>query len=382
MTTKATVRAGVPVHNAWLYRVCPFMVGDPIAFIEIPGRGSTLLIRDIEALRARNAKVADTVVIPQDFFSNGDMPSDREIATAQATARCLKKAGVSEVWTDRALPMVFADAIQHAGVTLHCDPEMGVRERRMKSDREIEALRKSQALTEQAVEFACRTIANAAPGADGILQHDGAPLTSERMIAMINVWLLEHAMGPSGSIVAGGADGGDCHNRGKGPLRTGQPVIIDIFPQSPATQYYGDCTRTVVNGDAPPELVKMHAVVVEAKKAAIAATRAGATADAVHKATLGVLASHGYKRAIPPQNPPADFVSMQHGTGHGVGLDVHEPPLLDDGGPELLERECLTIEPGLYHVTLGGVRVEDMVITRVGGCDNLNTIHEGLDWRD
>jgi Xaa-Pro aminopeptidase len=72
---------------------------------------------------------------------------------------------------------------------------------------------------------------------------------------------------------------------------------------------------------------------------------------------------------------------MQHGTGHGLGLDVHEPPLVDDGGPELIAGDCLTIEPGLYSVGVGGIRIEDMVIVTENGCDNLNTIQEGLDWR-
>ena len=380
MTQKAIVRAGVPVHNPWLYRVCPFMVGDPMAFIELPDGGRTLIIRDIEMDRARKANVADRVQSPQEFFNNGSMPPDRETATAQATAECLKRAGVSEVWTDRALPMIFTDAIERAGVTVKCDVEMGVRERRMKSEREVQALRTSQRLTEQAVQYACETIARAHPGARGLLQHDGADLTSERMIALINIWLLERGMSVSNSIVAGGADGGDCHNRGSGPLRTGQPVIVDVFPQDPRSQYFGDCTRTVVHGDIPDELAKMHAAVLEAKRDAIAATKVGATAEAVHHATLAALKKHGYERALPPENAPKDFVSLQHGTGHGVGLDVHEPPLIDEGGPELLPGECLTIEPGLYHVSLGGVRVEDMVIVRENGCDNLNSIPEGLTW--
>ena len=83
---------------------------------------------------------------------------------------------------------------------------------------------------------------------------------------------------------------------------------------------------------------------------------------------------------LPPENPPPDFVPMPHGTGHGIGLEVHEPPLLDRGGPKLLAGEAVTIEPGLYHMTLGGIRVEDMVIVTADGCDNLNTIHQGLTW--
>ena len=71
---------------------------------------------------------------------------------------------------------------------------------------------------------------------------------------------------------------------------------------------------------------------------------------------------------------------MVHGTGHGIGLDVHEPPLLDRGGPPLLVGDALTIEPGLYSQAVGGVRVEDMVIVQADGCRNLNRLPEGLSW--
>ncbi len=72
---------------------------------------------------------------------------------------------------------------------------------------------------------------------------------------------------------------------------------------------------------------------------------------------------------------------MTHGTGHGLGLEVHEPPLLAPGGPPLLIGDVLTIEPGLYCRAIGGVRVEDMVFVTDNGCRNVNKLHEGLDWR-
>ena len=71
---------------------------------------------------------------------------------------------------------------------------------------------------------------------------------------------------------------------------------------------------------------------------------------------------------------------MTHGTGHGVGLDVHEPPLLDMRGPVLLVGDVVTVEPGLYRRDVGGVRVEDMIAVTPDGCENLNSLPEGLDW--
>jgi Xaa-Pro aminopeptidase len=72
---------------------------------------------------------------------------------------------------------------------------------------------------------------------------------------------------------------------------------------------------------------------------------------------------------------------MVHGTGHGIGLEVHEPPLLDAGVSDLLVAgDALTIEPGLYSKAIGGIRVEDMVIVTQEGCENLNQLPEGLAW--
>ena len=125
----------------------------------------------------------------------------------------------------------------------------------------------------------------------------------------------------------------------------------------------------------------MHATVVEAKRAATAAVRTGATGEDVHRATLGVIHAHGFASGMPPADAPDSWCGMTHGTGHGIGLDVHEPPLLDFKGPALVTGDALTIEPGLYGKAHGGIRVEDMVIVQLEGARNLNSLHEGLDWR-
>jgi Xaa-Pro aminopeptidase len=84
---------------------------------------------------------------------------------------------------------------------------------------------------------------------------------------------------------------------------------------------------------------------------------------------------------LPAQDAPDTFTSMTHGTGHGLGLEVHEPPLLAAGGPELVAGDVVTIEPGLYCKALGGIRVEDMVVVTDAGSENLNRLHEGLCWK-
>jgi Xaa-Pro aminopeptidase len=195
------------------------------------------------------------------------------------------------------------------------------------------------------------------------------------------VHLLKLGFSNPPSIVACGAQGADCHEHGHGDLRTGQPVIVDIFPRCQKTFYNGDCTRTVVHGDVHPKVARMHSTVLEAKRAAIAAVRTGVTGEDVHRATLSVIHAHGFASGMPPADAPDTWCGMTHGTGHGIGLDVHEPPLLDFKGPVLVTGDALTVEPGLYGRAHGGVRVEDMVIVGVDGATNLNTLFEGLSWR-
>jgi Xaa-Pro aminopeptidase len=380
------VMAGIPALNSSLYRKIRFLVGDPAALIEFPPKGGTdagssvLILRDIEMQRARQYARVDHVHCPADFTPAEGLSGDRETATAQALVECLGRHGVQQVVADRTLPLIFVHQMQQAGLLVSCDPQWGVLERRQKDAEEIQWLQQAQTVTEQAVAMACETVARATADRAGILHWEGQPLTSERLREMIDVWLLRHGYENPPSIVAGGPCGADCHNLGSGPLRTEQPVIIDVFPRNRQTRYHGDCTRTVVHGTIPDQVRRMHAAVLIAKQAATAACRAGMTGQQVHEATSDSIIAQGYQMGLPADDSPADHCAMTHGTGHGVGLDVHEPPLLDRGGPELVIGDCLTIEPGLYGAVFGGVRVEDMVIVEFAGCKNLNQIHEGLDW--
>jgi len=376
---RVVVQAGSPVGNPWLFHRAPFPAGDAAVFFDIPGEGTTLILRDIECDRARRAGVADHIYAPNEFTPDGGLSGDRDTATAQSGAEFAVRHGLKEVWSGRSMPLIFAHFFQERGITVRCDPDLGVLERRAKSEREIEALRQAQRKTEGAIRFACEMIARADADANGDLSAGGEPLTCERMHGEINMWLLRHGMDTCTSIVAGGPQGADCHHRGAGRLRTGEPVIVDIFPMDPSSRYYGDCTRSVVHGVIPEIVQRIHDATASAKRAAFAATRAGATGEAVHRAACGVFTELGYPIGM-PESPGDESIRYVHGTGHGVGLDVHEPPLLDLGGPALVVGDCLTIEPGLYGPSVGGVRIEDMVIVSADRCENLNTLPETLRW--
>ena len=382
--TPAVIMAGIPQVNAAIYHRIRYSVVDPVVYLELPGDGRRerlLILRDIELERARRHARVDRAACPADFAPEGGLSGDRETATAQAAAECLRRAGVARVVADRSLPLIFTEFLRRAGIAVDCDLQLGVLDRRRKDPQEIEWIRQAQHVTEEVMAWACRRIAKAQVRRDGVLLDDGQPLTSERVRAMIDHWLLDRGYSNPPAIVAGGLPGADCHNSGSGELRTGQPIILDIFPRNRETLYNGDCTRTVVHGQIPDELLRMHAAVCKAKHAATAAVRAGVTGEDVHQATLAAIRAEGYGVGLPAADAPDSYCAITHGTGHGVGLDVHEPPLLDLKGPELLPGDVVTVEPGLYRKDLGGVRVEDMIVVTPEGAENLNELPEGLEWR-
>jgi len=381
MSQAARIFAGIPATNRTLFHRIRFSVGDPIAILE-QGDERTLILRDIEMERAKAKARVQHVHCPADFTPSGGLSGDRETATAQALAECLVQKGIQAVEVDRSLPHSFLYELVQRNIDSRYNPDLGVAERRAKHDQEIEWLAKAQAVTADTMTRACQLVARATASADGILQHDGTPLTSERLQTLIDVWLLEAKFSNPGSIVAGGPEAADCHNHGSGPLATGQPIIIDIFPCDNQTYYNGDCTRTVVHGDIPDAVVAMHAAVAAAKQAGTTATRPGVTGESVHQATIDCIQQAGFLAERPSGPMTNEIPSMTHGTGHGIGLDVHEPPLLDFKGPILVRGDALTIEPGLYSPAIGGVRLEDLVVVTDSGCQRLNPdLAEGLDWR-
>lgn len=371
-----------------------FDAHDPVIVIETDragfsgvlgeGRHRLAIVRDVELESAAKGLRADEIKVYQDFTPSGGLSGDRPTATAQAAVEALTRFGITGVTADRTLMLLYADALAKAGIRVELDPDLGVLDRRAKDAQEVEALRRAQTVTERAIEAALRMIARADADADGTLLHADGPdgkLHADTVRATINKVLGDAGFSWGTHIVACGPQGADCHADGGGVLKTGQPIIVDVFPKDNASGYHGDCTRMVVHGDIPDEVAHMHDTVLKAKDASIAAIRAGVTGEAAHLAGVRIIEAAGYHMGFPPKDPPAGYCSMPHGTGHGLGLELKEPPLLDMKGPELIVGDAVTVEPGLYKLGVGGMRLEDLVIVTADGCENLNTLGCGLDWR-
>ncbi len=240
--------AGFAVSNASLYRRLQVTLGDPAAFTVINGQ-KIALVRDLEMDRVRVHSIADVVTCPAEHEPPGGLSADRETATAQAVTQLLTSRGIKTIRADRTLPFIFAWHLQQAGIVLQYDDELGVIDRRAKSDQEIAALQKAQAITESVMKLICEKIAACEASATGELMDSGEPLTSERVKSIAAIEFLSRGctMG-HGAIVATAPEVADCHHSGSGVLKTEIPVVVDLFPRHETTRYWGYCTPTVVHG--------------------------------------------------------------------------------------------------------------------------------------
>jgi Xaa-Pro aminopeptidase len=170
------------------------------------------------------------------------------------------------------------------------------------------------------------------------------------------------------TIVAGGDQASDPHARGTGPLPAHQPIIIDIFPRSMATRFWGDMTRTFVRGRVSPAVRKLHEDVLAAQEMAFSLLKDGADGLKVHEQVVDLFKARGNTNGE-AKGKKTGFI---HGTGHGIGLEIHEPPRIGRVEAKLEADQVVTVEPGLYYPGLGSVRLEDVVVITKNGCRNLN----------
>jgi len=157
-------------------------------------------------------------------------------------------------------------------------------------------------------------------------------------------------------------------------LRAGLPIVLDIFPFDKVSRYWGDMTRTVVRGTPPPEVARMWDAVLEAQQAGLDAVKPGANGRDVHLACCETFKKHGFGSVTKGYRDIQSDARFIHGTGHGVGLEIHEFPRVGDIDVTLEVGDVVTVEPGLYDPRFGGIRIEDLVVVTESGCRNLTTL--------
>ena len=332
--------------------------------------GSHLLTNALEYGRATNESRTDSVAVSADYDAR---ELRQEYGEHEGRNRVLKRFledhEISRASVPGDFPLVTADGLRELGVELEPTIEDVIEDlRAVKTDEEIESLRDVQAANQSAMATVERVLRESTVE-DGTLHYEGEVLTSERVKVELETTLLGERCGLDEAIVACGSDGAEPHNRGSGPIKAGKPIVVDIFPWSKSTRYYGDMTRTFVKGEPGEKAREWYDLTHEAFEAAMDAVKEGVTGEAVHGAACDVFEDAGLSTLRTDPTAETGFI---HSTGHGVGLEIHEQPGLNEHAEEPLQAgHVITVEPGLYDPDVGGIRIEDMVVVTEDGYDNL-----------
>jgi Xaa-Pro aminopeptidase len=359
-------------RNQDLYYATRFRAPDPFIFLWTRA-GKLLLARDLELDRARLQAQVDIVQAASHYEDKlrqqgVDRPTSHDILLA-----LLQDRGLARLKVPTDFPLATADFLRQSGIVLEVASAPLFAQRQIKTPAEIDALRRAMRATEQGMQTAVEAI-GAAEVHDGLLHLDGQVLTSEGLRQRIHLRLMELDCVGQHTIVAGGEQGCDPHQEGSGPLRAGETIIIDIFPRA-ASGYFGDITRTLVKGQAPPALKALFDVVLRGQQLALERIRSGVPGKDIHQAIKDLFVAEGYETGEKDGYMQGFF----HSTGHGLGLEIHEAPSIGPREGLLQKNHVVTVEPGLYYRGLGGVRIEDVVVVQEDGCENLTTFPKYLE---
>jgi Xaa-Pro aminopeptidase len=308
-------------------------------------------------------------------LSHGE--ADREVVS-----RVISHLGLTNAIVPSEFPVGFADRLRADGVTLLVDDAVFAMRRRAKEGHELEGVRRAQRAAHAGMAAAERLLAHAQPGPEGRLWLDREELHAEQVRAEIRAACAALGAPAPPDVMVASVWSGFGHEPGSGPLPSGMPIAVDLFPRDEASACWADMTRTFVVGDPTPEhaalLAEQESLVRAALDRALEMVRPGVTGRELFDATCDRFEAAGYRtqRTGPGDDPAEGF---QFSLGHGVGLDVHEEPSLGLGGHDpLLPGDVLAIEPGLWDRRLGGVRYEDLVLVTDDGCERLTRYPYGL----
>lgn len=195
---------------------------------------------------------------------------------------------------------------------------------------------------------------------DKRVKYHGDILTSEFLQNHILKQFIDMGLYAENVIVSIGNQGCDPHEYGHGDIYANTSIIVDIYPRDRNNYYYSDMTRTFCKGKASDDLKNIYAAVYEAQKIGLSGAIDGADSGVLHNKIVDYFKGKGFKTGI----INGVLQGFMHGTGHGVGLDCHEPPFISNSQYILKNNMAVTVEPGLYYIDKGSVRIEDLVIVQ------------------
>ncbi|MGD2065800.1 MAG: Xaa-Pro peptidase family protein [Candidatus Bathyarchaeota archaeon] len=371
-------------RDANMYYLTKFLAPDPFIFLKKADTDPLIVVNQMEYPRAQKQSTVKAVKSYTDYnylkaLKTAENP---QLGAMKFIAKVVQKelGERTKICVPPNFPVIAADVLRKEGLTVN--PMFGVVEkaRETKDSNEIEEIKAVQAVNEKITTESIELIAASDVGSNGTLQVKGEALTVGKLKSFFGAKLLENGCLPEDDIiVACGKKSSDPHYMGEpeDKLKANQPIILDIYPRSLQKRYWTDMTRTVVKGKAPNKLKKMFDAVSEAKNASLDAIKAGALGNQVYDVCCNVLEKAGYETT---RGGKKVTQGMTHSLGHGVGLQIHESPRINELSTfPLKEHNVVTVEPGLYDPQIGGVRLEDTIEVTKTGYSNLTKMETQLE---
>ncbi len=360
----ARLMVGDSERDANMLYATRLFVPDPFIWLEVRGR-TYAVMSDLEIDRARKQAQVDRVLSLASYQGQLKRDGVKQPRFSDIIQLVLQDHRVRSVEVPSSFPIGLAKQLR--GIRLSVKPDPFFPEREIKAPMEVAKLANAMRLAEAGMQSAVDAIRRSRIGRGGFLYRRGDKLTAEDIQGIINATIAGMGGIASHTIVACGNQGCDPHEGGHGPLRAHTTIILDIFPRDTLTGYCGDITRTVVRGRASEAVKKLYAVVGMAQQLAFRKLRAGVNGQDIHGGIQKLFVAEGYQTGLVRGRMQGFF----HGTGHGLGLDVHERPRVSAVSEVLRAGHVVTVEPGLYYWGVGGVRLEDVAVVRENGARNL-----------
>lgn len=350
--------------SAELRHEVPLFVRDPFLYVEHDGTRHVVAgVLDLPFLE----HLVGIELHPLEVFGRDQFMAQglsRYDAALEACVRAVKEFGVRSAIVPERFPLDFGDRLRENGIAVRVDREHFAERRRVKTDHEVAGVRRAQRAAEAGMDAARALLREAQDALRSVS-------SSDVKTAIITAFA-EHGSTSDEPIVSHGPQSAIGHHRGSGRIEHGEPILIDLAPRDLETGCFADMTRTYVLGEPPDELIELHSLVQEALHRALADIRPGAIASEIFDGTCDIFERSGYATLRTKQQEQALQDGFIHSLGHGVGLAVHEDPVLGPScGKTLLAGEVLAIEPGLYKSGCGGLRHEDLVLVTNKGCEKL-----------
>ena len=359
-------------HDPDMLYATKFFVPDPFIFLEQNGR-RTIVLSDLEVDRGRKEAKADEIVSFSKFEREVQGTRRKAPPFEKVMSHFLRKRGVRSAMVPANFPLGYATELATKKIRVRPVNGLFWPEREAKSEDELRQMRRALFITEQGLARAMEVLAASKAGPGKKLRWAGRTLTSEILRAEIDSAILRAGGLPANTIVAGGDQACDPHERGFGPLKANSLIILDIFPRDALTGYFGDMTRTVVRGRASDAQRRLWETVREGQALALKKMKPGVDGLKLHTEVTQLFTDRGY----PTEVRDGRQVGFFHGTGHGLGLEIHEFPRFQK--TVFKPGQVLTVEPGLYYPGIGGARVEDVVVVTKGGTRMLSRFEKRLE---